>query len=119
MNIGGLHKRHEVIVQVLQRIRAGWLPHTVGPPENGSWWWGRPTDADGFRLWSQGMTPSMEVVERMTLAEARVWIDSLHPLAPEAESDAQRDAMNARLKADYDQRTGGDLPSPGPGGVRW
>lgn len=69
--------------RVLQRIRAGWLPHYVGPPQRGSWWWGRPSQSDGFALWASGLVPSMAVVETMAEDEIELWTRSLHPLAPE------------------------------------
>lgn len=70
------------LVQLVQRIRAGWLPHRVGG-QDGRWWWGRPRYDDGFRLWSEGHVPSMAAVEPMTDEEIRVWAQALHPLAPE------------------------------------
>lgn len=68
------------IVGVCQRLRAGWLPHRLAV---GSWWWGRPRSGDGFYLWSEGVVPSMSVVEPMTDAEVAAWTATLHPLAPE------------------------------------
>lgn len=69
----------ECLVRVVQRIRAGWLPHVVGS----SWWYGRPAADEGFRLWSVGHVPSMIVVDRMDADEAQAWQASLHPWAPE------------------------------------
>ena len=67
--------------RVLQRIRAGWLPHKVG-----TWWWGRPIEQtpSGFTLWSQGLVPSMSVIEPMDDDEIEVWTAYLHPMAEEA-----------------------------------
>lgn len=71
----------DVLREVCQRIRAGWLPHRLSP---GSWWWGRPAADDGFRLWSEGLVPSMIVVEPMEAEEVEAWTATLHWAAPEA-----------------------------------
>lgn len=70
------------LTRVCQRIRAGWLPHVVGPVGGAQWWYGRPRD-DGFDLWRQGLTPSMSIVDLMPEDEAAAWEETLHPLARE------------------------------------
>ena len=70
------------LTRVCQSIRAGWLPHVVGPGQHATWWYGRPRD-DGFNFWRQGLTPSMSIVDRMPDDEAEAWVATLHPLAIE------------------------------------
>lgn len=71
---------------ICQRIRAGWLPHRLEP--DGTWWWGRPSSDDGWRLWTDGLVPTMAVVEHMTDEEVEAWTATLHPFAPEAPQSA-------------------------------
>lgn len=61
---------------VVRRFAAGWLPHTVGPDRT-SWWWGRPRDSLGYTLWTEGLTPSMVLVERMTDSERDAYLAAL------------------------------------------
>ena len=70
------------IIDVCQRIRAGWLPYREAG--SGSWWWGRPANLEGFFLWSQGDVPAMAVAELMEPDEVEAWQSTLHWAAPEA-----------------------------------
>lgn len=83
--------------EVCQRIRAGWLPHRLST--DGSWWWGTPSPAGGFGLWSTGQVPSMNLVERMADDEVAAWIATLHPMAPEA-AGASTEGTTERVVAD-------------------
>lgn len=77
-----VERHHKALVDVCQRIRAGWLPHYLRA--NRSWWWGRPTEGSaGFWHWSEGRVPAMSVVERMKPAEVEAWVSTLHEHAPE------------------------------------